>query len=266
MTTSHRMLASNPPYILALTSFFLAATADAEPLSTDRPGVADPPTVVAPGAIQLEGGFRFARETDGDVPPTSTIIVPNSLLRIGLLPFLELRASTDGFIDEKRSGGTDRSNGSDIEIGTRLRFFGQDGIRPAAGLTLELSFPTGGNASGLDPSGNFLLEWSWKERFTLDTNLELAAPTVGNGDSHRAFRIAPAISLTIALGASTAFFIEYYSAFVNRGEDDEHSIDGGFTWLATDDLQLDISAGAGLNDAAPDFFVSAGVAWRFFLP
>jgi hypothetical protein len=37
---------------------------------------------------------------------------------------------------------------------------------------------------------------------------------------------------------------------------------GGFTFLVNDDLQLDVSAGAGLNDAAPDFFVAAGVAWR----
>jgi len=29
-----------------------------------------------------------------------------------------------------------------------------------------------------------------------------------------------------------------------------------------DDLQLDVSAGIGLNDAAPDLFVSAGVYWR----
>ena len=39
-------------------------------------------------------------------------------------------------------------------------------------------------------------------------------------------------------------------------------IEGGFTFLVNEDLQLDVSAGAGLNDAAPDFFVAAGVAWR----
>lgn len=263
-----RRLAPDPSYVLALISFFFAAAADAEPLSTDRPGVADPPNVVAPGTIQLEGGLRVARETEGDELPTNTITVPESLLRVGLLPPLELRISTDGFIDEERSGASDRSNGSDLEIGGRLRFFGQDGIRPAAGLTFELSFPIGSNAatsSGLDPSGNFLLEWNWSERFTLDANLELAAPTMGKENSHRAFRVAPALSLTISLGTHTAFFIEYYSAFVDQGVSDEHSIDGGFTWLATDDLQFDISAGAGLNAATPDFFVAAGAVWRFLL-
>jgi hypothetical protein len=39
-------------------------------------------------------------------------------------------------------------------------------------------------------------------------------------------------------------------------------------WVASraDNLQLYVSVGAGLNDAAPDSSVSAGVAWRFFLP
>ena len=61
-------------------------------------------------------------------------------------------------------------------------------------------------------------------------------------------------------------FIEYYAAFTDEGIDDEHAMDGGFTWLVSDDLQLDLSVGAGLNHAAPDFFVSVGAAWRFFLP
>ena len=58
-------------------------------------------------------------------------------------------------------------------------------------------------------------------------------------------------------------FVEYFGGVKTRGEDDEHSVDGGFTWLVNDDLQLDLSAGVGLNHAAPDFFVSAGFAWRY---
>jgi hypothetical protein len=56
-------------------------------------------------------------------------------------------------------------------------------------------------------------------------------------------------------------FVEYYGVIEERAAD-QHSVDGGVTFLLSEDLQLDISAGAGLNDAAPDFFVAAGVAWR----
>ena len=40
-------------------------------------------------------------------------------------------------------------------------------------------------------------------------------------------------------------------------------IEGGLTFLVNNDLQLDVSAGASLNDAAPDFFVAAGVPGAF---
>lgn len=56
-------------------------------------------------------------------------------------------------------------------------------------------------------------------------------------------------------------FVEYYGV-IEDGAPDQHSADAGVTYLLSDDVQLDFSAGFGLNDAAPDFFVAAGVAWR----
>ena len=82
----------------------------------------------------------------------------------------------------------------------------------------------------------------------------------------RAFQVAPALSLGASHGARASVFVEYHGTFSDESVPDMHAADGGFTWLLGDDLQLDVSAGAGLDDDAPDFLVSAGVAWRFFLP
>ncbi len=254
---------------LALGFVLLGASAGADPLAADRPGVSNPPSVVAPGTIQLEGGFSFERETDGGDPNTNTITVPEGLLRVGLLSFLEVRVSADGFVFEKRKNDNDRSSGSDLTLGSRVRLVGQKGIRPATALDFNLSLPTGSDAvtsDGVDPSGIFLFEWSWSERLTLDANLGLASVSLGKGGSRRAFQVAPSLSLSASVAERGSIFIEYYSVLADRGVDDRHSFDGGFAWLVGDDLQLDISAGAGLNGAAPDFFVSAGAAWRFFLP
>ena len=254
---------------LVLSSALLAATAGADPISADRPGRANPPNVVAPGTIQLEGGFSFGRETDGDDPNTNTISVPESLLRVGVLPALEVRVSADGFVFEERTGDNDRSSGSDLTLGGRARLFDQKGIRPATALEFNLSLPTGSDAvtsDGVDPGGVFLFEWSLNEPFVLHANIELASMSLGKDDSRRAFQAAPSLSLSASITERAGVFIEYYAAFIDRGVGDEHSVDGGFTWLIGDDLNLDLSAGAGLNDAAPDFFVSAGAAWRFSLP
>ncbi|MBW1687343.1 MAG: transporter [Deltaproteobacteria bacterium] len=58
-------------------------------------------------------------------------------------------------------------------------------------------------------------------------------------------------------------FIEYFATLEPSEDEDEHSIDSGVTYLLSDDVQLDLSAGVGLNRAAPDFFISVGFAWRF---
>jgi len=254
---------------LVLGCALLAATARAEPLSSDRPGVSNPPNVVAPGAIQLEGGFAFERETQAVDPHTSTLSVPQGLLRVGLLSFLEARVYADGYVYEKRHGDTNRSSGSDFSLGSRAQLFDQRGIRPKTALEFDLSLPTGSAAvtsDGVDPSGTILVEWGLGERFVVDANLVLASTSLGKSDPHRAFQVAPSVSLSASIARRAGAFIEYYASLSNHGVADEHSVDGGFTWLVDDNLQLDVSAGAGLNRAAPDYFVSAGAAWRFFLP
>jgi len=109
-----------------------------------------------------------------------------------------------------------------------------------------------------------LVEWALGDRFVLDGNIGLASVSLGEDDSSRSFQVAPSLSLSTSVGERGNAFIEYDSTLSSRGVADQHAIDGGFSWLANDNLQLDISASVGLNHAAPDFSVSAGVARRFF--
>jgi hypothetical protein len=250
------------PLIAAL---LLAGAAAAEPLSADRPGQANPPHVVAPGVIQVEGGLGFARQTQGQ-PDVDTFTLPELLLRLGLVRRVQLAVSADGFVYEDRSGASNRASGSDLALSTRVRLLEPRGPWPATALEFAMSFPTGGNAvtsDGYDPSGTLLVQWALGERLGLDANLELSGPTQGAGDSRRVFQVAPSLALGLELGASWQTYVEYFAALNTDGVSDEHSIDGGFAWLVTDDLQLDLSAGFGLVDAADDFFVGTGVAWRF---
>ncbi|MFQ5716647.1 MAG: transporter, partial [Nitrospinales bacterium] len=59
----------------------------------------------------------------------------------------------------------------------------------------------------------------------------------------------------------------FYEIFGNRSLSakgkDAQSFDAGFTYLATPNIQLDASAGVGLNSVADDFFAGAGITVRF---
>ena len=147
---------------LVLVLLGLSPTAAAEPLSADRPGVANAPDVVGRGVVQLESGIAFAREDDGDDPNTNSVAVPNLLLRVGVLDSLELRFSMGGWVHDDRSGARDHSSVSDVVISSRLRLSGQEGLRPATALGLPVGMPTGSGAvtsDGVDPSSAQCSAW-----------------------------------------------------------------------------------------------------------
>ena len=48
-----------------------------------------------------------------------------------------------------------------------------------------------------------------------------------------------------------------------KGQGDTQFINGGFTYLITNNFQVDIRVGMGLNDKADDLITGVGFAWRF---
>lgn len=236
-----------------------------EPIAPDRPGQADPATVLDPGVAQIEMAFTFSRETDGK--DTDTWTVPEPLLRVGVFERVELRLAADGLVViDERSGKTE-STGSDFELATKVRILEQAGWLPATSLLAGLSFPTGGRAvtsDGYDPFATLIASWDIGERFAFDANIGIADPSQGWDDSDRVVETFGAASLGVSLSDRFGTFLGYFTTLRGSGEDDEHSMDTGVTFLVTDDLQLDVTGGAGLNQAAPNFFVGVGVAWRFW--
>ena len=234
-----------------------------EPLQPNRPGQADPPTVLAPGVAQIEGGLTFARETEGN-PDIDTLTVPELELRLGVHERFELQLFAEGFVQEWRDGDGNHTGVSDLELDTRVRLWEQEGWRPATAVEFGLSFPTGSGfatSDGFDPEGEILYAWDFAERWNLTGNFDFASETQGEDDSSRHFVFRPEFALGLSISERLGTFVAYYGV-IEEDAANQHSIDGGFTFLMNDNLQLDVSAGAGLNDAAPDFFVAAGVAWR----
>jgi hypothetical protein len=247
----------------ALAVCLLASLAAAgEPLEPNRPGQADPPTVLAPGVAHIEGGFTFERETEGD--DTDTLTAPEVELRLGVYDRIEIQLFAEGLVQEWREGDGNSTGGSDLELDARVRLWEQARWRPATAVDFGLSFPTGSafaTSGGFDPEGEILYAWDFAERWNLNGNFDFASETQGDDDSSRHFVFRPELALGLTISHRLGTFVEYYGV-IEEDAPDQHSVDGGVTFLLNENLQLDISASAGLNDAAPDFFVAAGVAWR----
>ena len=79
-------------------------------------------------------------------------------------------------------------------------------------------------------------------------------------DGTRIHEFAPALGLSYSLSDRLSGFAEYFSQIPHKGAT-SHSIDGGVVYLLTNDVQLDIHAGMGLNPVVNDF-AGFGIAVR----
>ena len=111
---------------------------------------------------------------------------------------------------------------------------------------------------------------NWIYAWEINDFLSLAGSTQSNGaidaaTGARYWEITQSFvagySLTERVGAYTEWFASFpYSADTARPV---HFFNGGFTFSVSDNLQLDVRAGLGLNEAAEGYFVGAGSAIRF---
>lgn len=246
------------------------------PLATDRPGFADTTAVMPRGHIQLELGYTFTGDSEG-TDHTRDHALMQTNLRIGVLDNLEFRMLWSGysmtrseFIDEsprtgRRFHATDHDDGTrDMTFGLRTQLLKNDGWVPDLSLLVNLSAPVGTNSKTFGdvvPDVRLAYGWTLTEKLRL-YGVGIAAANVSDGD--RFFQASGSAGLSYALTDRLGAFIEYYGIFpAGKDKDCAHNADGGFSFLINDNCQLDFSAGIGLNEQAPDYFVGMGIAFRW---
>ncbi len=242
------------------------------PLVTDRPDFTESTEAVARGHVQLELGYTFTydRESDRRVREDTA---PELLIRAGVADDLELRIGWDGFTSSDellvsraglRSIEDTTEGASDLALGLKLKLVDQEGWRPHFGVIAELSLPVGGaptTSDDVDPAVSLLWAYDVSDSFSVAGNINLTLPTQ-EGD--RFVQAGASLSVAATLSESLGSYIEYFGAYpASDGADAAHVLNGGFTFLISDNLQFDIRVGFGLTEEAPDLIAGAGFAVRF---
>lgn len=246
-----------------------------EPLVTDRPDFTESTVTVPYGRAQIEAGYTYTYDS-GDGVRFQDHTYPETLLRIGLVEDVELRLSWLGWSHSqetfrfrndagRRIKTTERDDGgNDVSVGFKFHLWDQDGLVPDTGVIVEASMPTGaaGLTSGdVDPAVKLLWAYDLTDDLALAGNVNVATPTA---DAGRFFQSSASVSLGYGITDRLGTYVEYFGFYPNdRNTADAHFANGGFTYLITDNFQLDIRAGVGLNDEADDFFTGVGFAFRF---
>lgn len=239
-----------------------------EPLASDRPDFTETTTTVGRGVAQVEMGYTYFSDEEAGIRTTEHSY-PEMLWRIGMFAeWFEFRIAYDhGTILEHAPPAPGADGTSDhLYLGIKLALTPQEGILPEMAITPQMSIPlTGGPGSGslVQPGVNWLYSWEVVEGFGIggSTQANRAVDDLGEVYTEVAQSLTAGVDITEKLGGYVEWFV-----LAPSGSDvveTEHYFNGGFAYSVTNNLQLDVRAGMGLNDAAFDFFSGAGVVMRF---
>lgn len=221
-----------------------------EPISTDRPAIAESSVVVPKGSVQLENGFLITgnqgqRIFDG----------PETWVRLGIAGTTELRFSAPDYYHDLVSGF------GDITIGIKQQLGPTPGGFDVSVIAF-LSLPTGADAvssHGYDPG--LQLPWSRKlsANWTAAGQFAVYWPTQVDG---RNVTGESTFLLDRQITRPMDAFVEYAGDFPERGGP-RHLLHFGAAYKITPHNQLDIHYGIGLSTAAVDHFIGVGYSFRF---
>ncbi|QGJ70472.1 Transporter [Planctomycetales bacterium 10988] len=238
-----------------------------EPLVTDRPDFTESSSTVGRGVLQLEMGYTYSFDNDGTEQLRSHSY-PETLFRYGILAdWLELRLDWNYAEEEIRGANPDLlSGGEDLGLGLKVALTPQAGLLPEMALIPQMSVPTGSSAFSDEevlPGVIWIYSWEVSDRISTAGSSQINRAIDGlSGEAYLEFAQSWAASLSFSekLGG----YCEWYGLIPSSAESvlPEHYFNGGLTYLINNDLQLDIRAGTGLNDAALDYFVGTGISIR----
>ncbi len=235
------------------------------PLVTDRPDFTEASSTVGRRVAQLEFGYTYISDNDG-IDQTIGHSYPEMLLRYGVFyNWLEFRAAWNYANEVVNSVNT--AGSEDLYLGFKIGLTPQEGCLPEMSLIPQMTVPTGHDAFSADevlPGVNWIYGWEINDFIS----------TAGSTQFNRAIDATTiaaytewAQSWTVAysLGERLGGYTEWFALFPTSADTakPEHYYNGGFTYLVSDDIQWDIRAGVGLNDAADDYFVGTGLSVRF---
>lgn len=221
-------------------------------IATGRPSFGTGTTAVPIGRMQVELGYTYVNQAGGEEVHS----VPNTLLRFGLLEGVELRLSTAGQV--WREDG--RDGFGDLRVGAKLEIKDQEGYYPKLAVQPSLSIPLDGASESdeVDPKVQVAAAWSFGATSLL-INGNIGATS---NDTDTEFVHESSLLVGRAVTDKISIFAEHFAVYPGDSSD-QQSLDAGLLYLLDDNTQLDCVIGFGLNNAASDFFVGAGISFRF---
>ena len=235
-----------------------------KPLVTDRPDFTEASSTVGRRVLQIESGYTYFYNNDGGSRLISHSY-PEALFRYGILAdWLELRFASN--LGTQQSNTIRESGAQDLYLGLKLGLTPQEGVLPEMALVPQMTVPTGDSAF---TSGKTLPGLNWLYGWDVNDTLTTAGSTQYNkrldGQTSETYtEWAQSWTIGYSLADKLGAYTEWFALFPSSADTEkpQYYFDGGFTYQFTDNVQWDIRAGVGLNEAADDYFIGSGLSIR----
>lgn len=235
------------------------------PLVTDRPDFTESSVTVGRGVLQVEMGYTFTEDNSGG-GRTGSHSFPETLFRYGVLAeWLELRVGWNYASEEL--AGVSSAGSEDIYLGFKIALTPQCGWLPETALLPQMTVPTGADPFSADevlPGLNWVYSWELTDRLSTGGSTQFNR-AIDDGSNEAYTEWAQSWTVAGGLTDELGTYAEWFAFFPHAADTakPEHYFNGGFTYLLNNNLQWDIFAGVGLNDAADDYFLGTGLSIRF---
>jgi hypothetical protein len=237
------------------------------PIEPDRPDFTNGPGLVAPGHLQVEGGYTFTRTGPERESSLGEILLRYAFddrweARLGLNSYDWISTGVPG---ERRISGFEDPF---VEVKVRLNDAEAEhrshGV-PAMGLLLQTTVPVGARALTGDvwqPTATLALGWELSPSWSLDGNLGYSY--AADGDRRRFGQTFASLSAGFSINDKLGGFLEAYVLSKESADGSAtHYADAGLSWLLSNDLALDVRVGAGFDRPRPNGFAGLGASVRF---
>jgi hypothetical protein len=239
--------------------------------ATDRPDKTEGPTTVDAGHFQFEMDFMTFTHGEADGTQIETWNIAPFNLRVGLLNNVELSLIFENYVGEKtehKKAGTisNLSGVGDFIARVKINLWGNDCGPTALAFFPFMKFPTSVDGLGTNAlEGGAIFPFSMK----LPAKIEMAMET-GVGflrdqsglDYHQEF--VNSVTFAREIVGTLSGYCEFFSSVSTERESDWiGTADLGFTYLLTENVQLDCGCNIGITDAADDINVFSGISIRF---
>lgn len=240
-----------------------------ESISSDRPGQANSPNVVGTKVLQFQLGYdNFFTNIpeDGFTPGVKSHTMGSNLgIRYGINEKFEVMTLLNYQFDRFKVANLDpiTQNGLSVaQVLVRSNLIEQsDGIIPAVGLGVGLALPVNSAPYEINNAAPEIQIATSHAVGSKGTSIGTFWVASWDGNTAQpTWKYVVNCFIPIADDGKLSVFVENYGN-VNNGTFSTY-FDGGFAWVANNNIQLDLGGGTGINRGVMESYISLGFSGR----